>query len=103
MLIGGWSNTMSVIASRWATTSRSSLTGPLPCQQVAHRALQRDAGAVAPRARRQQLDRHERAHHPRHRIGDRRAGEAGWIVAGGPATVRLRRRSVPRTVAVDER
>src|SRR5438093_5952298 len=103
MLMGGWSNTISMIASWCSTRSRSSATGPFPLQEVAHGTLEGDAGTRARVTRRDERDRGEGAEQPGDRVGHRGTTEPGRVVAGTPAAPRLGCRSVARAVVVDER
>src|SRR6478609_2614615 len=102
MLIGGWSNTISTIASWCSTRSRSSATVALPLQEVTHRTFERDPGARTRLPHGEERDRGERAEQARDRVGHRRTTEPGRIVAGRPPAARLGRGPVARTVVIDE-
>src|SRR3954470_2631066 len=101
MLMGGWSNSISVTAPRVRTWSRSSPTAPLPVEQPADGTFQRDArvGAfVSGGGCGEEVDGGDSADHSRDRIGERRASEARRIVACGPTPVRLGGGAVPGPV-----
>src|SRR3954463_8287786 len=101
MLMGGWSNSISVTAPRVCTWSRSSPTAPLPVEQPADGTFQRDArvGASVSGGCGEEVDGRDSTDHSRDRIGERRATEARRIVACGPTPVRLGAGPVPGPVA----
>src|SRR5262249_43980080 len=103
MLMGGWSNTISVTAPRARTWSRGSPTPALPIEQSTDRTLQRDPRPRRLSARGEEVDRGDRGHETRDRVGDRRAVQARRVVTGGPAAVGLGGRPVAGAVAGGER
>src|SRR6478752_7240336 len=102
MLIGGWSNSISVTGPRVRTWRRSSLTAPLPLEQPSDRTFERDA-RVRALFRGEEVHGGDRADEPGDGIRDRRAGQAGRVVARGPAPVGFGARAVPGAVGVGER
>src|SRR5215831_10057905 len=102
MLIGGWSNAISVTGPR-ARTWRRSLMSSLHREQLPDRILERDARSRTTRTVGQHVDRGEYREQRRHGIGDRHASEARRVVPRRPPAAALRGKSVARTVAVSER
>src|SRR5215210_2434126 len=102
MLIGGWSNTISVVPPRAETRNRSD-TARLHAEQVPYRAFERHAFARSRATGAHHVDRDQCGQQSRDRIGDRDASEPRRVVARRPTTATLRADPVARPLLVLER
>src|SRR5262245_59565776 len=100
MLMGGLSNSISVIGPR-ARTWRRSAIGTLPCQEESDCFLERHPGARACWCSRvEQLDGVKRGEQAGDRVGDGRTAEAGRVMTGRPATACFGREPISGAVVM---